>query len=58
MFVFRVAKYDDNFKPIQSKVAEIVDTLLMTHMESLVEVIPSWEHQGAEVCLELHEKIF
>ena len=29
----------------------------MAHMESLVEVIPSWECPGADVYLELHEQI-
>ena len=51
-------EYDKNFQPIQSKVAEIMDTLPVDRMESLAEVIPSWECQEAHVCLEFHENIF
>ena len=34
----------------------LVDTLLVTHMEWLADVIPSWECQRTDVCLELHEQ--
>ena len=51
-------EYDEHFQLFQSKVAEIMDTLLEAHMESLAEVIPALECQGADVCLELYEKCF